>query len=151
MVGIQITVTGLAETIQSFRSFTSQADELFQEAMLESARENIVVVAKTLAPKKTGALQGSIEVTPADEPMSVLICADKPYARFLEYGTRPHEIVVKNARVLHFQVSGKNVFAKRVQNPGIPEGKFSFINPAIEMGKEQLLEDLAQMIEEQLR
>ncbi|MCL5068057.1 MAG: hypothetical protein M1368_06870, partial [Thaumarchaeota archaeon] len=72
------------------------------------------------------------------------------YAPFLEFGTRPHTIEVKNARALHFQKGGQDVFAKSVQHPGIQAGKFSFIGPAIEEGIGKLVQDLLKMFEEKL-
>lgn len=43
-----------------------------------------------------------------------------PYARIHEYGgqTRPHDIVPRNAKALHFWIGGKEVFSQRVHHPG---------------------------------
>ena len=119
--------------------------------MVESVTENIVTVAKSLAPKRTGALKQSIEAVAGDDPMSVLLIAGKPYARFLEYGTRPHTIEARNAKALAFRSGGQEVFAKRVQHPGIPEGKYSFLRPAVEIGREKVAGDIAQMIVDELQ
>lgn len=100
---------------------SAEADQRLQEALLNSVDSNIVVVAKSLAPKKTGALQASIRVQPGETPMSVLMIADKFYAPFLEYGTRY-----------------------------IPEGKFSFLRPAIAMQLDKVIEDVANSLIEQL-
>ena len=151
MSSILVKVAGVTELLEKFRSFTPSADQLIQETMLKSVTENIVTVAKSLSPKKTGALQQSIDAIAGVDPMSVLLIVGKPYARFLEYGTKPHSIEATNAKALAFKVGGKTVFAKRVQHPGIPEGKYSFLRPAIEEGKQKLLEDVAGMIIDQLR
>ncbi len=143
---VNISINGLSELLDRFRSFTAQADQIVQDAMLESVSQNIVVVAKSLAPKRTGALQDSIEATAGEEPMSVFVVANKSYARFLEFGTRAHSIEAKNAKALAFKMNGRTVFAKRVFNPGIAEGKFSFIRPAIEIGKEKVADDIAKSI-----
>ena len=148
---ISIRVAGVSELLERFRGFTSQADQLIQEKMVDSVTENIVTVAKSLAPKRTGALQESIVAMAGDDPMSVLLIAGKPYSRFLEYGTRPHTIEAKNTKALAFRSGGQTVFAKRVHHPGIPEGKFSFLRPAIEIGKEKVVGDIAQMIVEKLQ
>ncbi|MHB8565723.1 MAG: HK97-gp10 family putative phage morphogenesis protein [Nitrososphaerales archaeon] len=121
MIGVNISVNGLDSLIETFRSFSTQADQLLQDALLDSVNKNIVVVAKTLAPKKTGALEQSISVQRRETPTSVLLVADKPYAGFLEYGTKY-----------------------------IPEGKFSFLRPASAIGKGAVVEDLAALFEENL-
>lgn len=110
---ISVSVKGLDSLISKLRGFTTSADQIIQETMLESAEQHIVVVAKALAPFKTGALRESIAALPGEEPLQILIVADKFYARFLEYGTR-----------------------------FIPEGKFTFLRPAIEEGYENLVSDL---------
>ena len=120
MIGIVI-VSNLQDALDRFRSFSTEADQIVQEALLDSVNKNIVVVAKALAPKKTGALEQSISVKPGDTPTSVLLVADKSYAGYLEYGTRY-----------------------------IPEGKFSFLRPATAMGLDQVTNDLKEALQEHL-
>ncbi len=150
MVSINITVSGITELTEMLQNFTSQSDQIIQGALLDAVMENIVVVARTLAPKKTGALSASIDALPGDEPLSVLFVATVPYARYLEYGTKPHLISVKSAKALAFVIQGKTVFAKSVMNPGIPLGKFSFMEPAIAIGLEKATDELADAIQEAL-
>ncbi len=101
--------------------------------------KNVVVVAKALAPKRTGLLTASISAVPGEGPMEVDLIADKFYAPFLEYGTRPHVIQASNANALRFEIGNQVIFAKSVQHPGIPEGKFSFMGPAITEGLDQVI------------
>ena len=108
--------------IERLRNFTTEADQFIQETLLESAKVNIVVVAKSLAPERTGALRNSIDAIPGNEPMSIKLTADRPYAKFLEYGTRY-----------------------------IPEGKFTFMRPAIQEGIEKVVQDLQNAILDKLR
>ncbi|MHB2036975.1 MAG: HK97-gp10 family putative phage morphogenesis protein [Nitrososphaerales archaeon] len=146
---MSISAVGLSELLDKFRSFTAEADQIIQNKMLESVTENIVVVAKSLAPKRTGALEQSIEAVAGDDPMSVILMARKKYAGYLENGTRPHTIVATNAKALAFKINGRVVFARSVQLPGIPRGKFSFLRPAIEVGKDKVASDIANVIIEQ--
>lgn len=56
------------------------------------------------------------------------VSSDVPYAGIHEFGgkTRPHMIRPVRARVLHFQVSGRDVFTATVHHPGsrIPERSY---------------------------
>ena len=59
-----------------------------------------------------------------------------PYASHVEFGTRPHIIVPKNKRFLHWKVSGKSIFAKKVNHPGTPprnylRGAWAAIRPRV--------------------
>lgn len=146
-----IQIEGLDTLSSKFQDFAEQAADMVTQTMLDSANENIIVVAKALVPKRTGALAGAIEALPGEEPMQILIAAEKFYAPFLEYGTSPHEIVAKSAKALHWVSGGANYFAKSVQHPGIPAGKFAFIGPAIEEGIAQLVKDVQNMIGEELQ
>jgi hypothetical protein len=46
------------------------------------------------------------------------------YARYLEHGTRPYEIVPKRRKALRFTVAGETIFARRVQHPGLKPHPF---------------------------
>ncbi len=50
--------------------------------------------------------------------------ATAPHALFVHEGTRPHDIVPRNARVLAFKVGGEQVFATRVRHPGTKGKKY---------------------------
>ena len=41
-----------------------------------------------------------------------------PYAKFVEFGTRPHIISARPGRMLRFTVGGRVLFRKRVMHPG---------------------------------
>lgn len=50
----------------------------------------------------------------------------KLYTPFIVEGTRPHTIVPRNARVLHFRTAaGVDVFARRVNHPGTRPNDFT--------------------------
>ena len=135
---IEFEISGLEEMVQRCEAFQDDAAEQIQEAILDSIQENVIPLAKALAPKKTGALVASIDVIPS-EPPNILLVAHKFYAPFLEFGTRPHNIEARNAKALHWQKGGQDFFAKKVHNPGIPPGKFSFLGPALQEGVEKIV------------
>ncbi len=147
MLSVSITINGLDELAGRFQAINKEA---VQQALLESVNQRIIAVAKAIAPKRTGALQASIRAEPADDGLSVNIIADKPYSKYLEFGTKPHLIEATNAKALHFAINGKDVFAKLVMNPGIPQDKFAFIRPAIEGALSDVIDQLIVFFREEL-
>lgn len=142
---IQFEMSGLDEIVQKCQAFQSDAAETIQEAILDSIKENVIPLAKALAPKKTGALAGSIDVVPLEAP-NVALVATKEYAPYMESGEMPHEIEARNAKVLHWTKDGQDFFAKKVMHPGIPEGKFSFLGPAMQEGMEKVVAAIEQVM-----
>ncbi len=51
------------------------------------------------------------------------------YGKYVEQGTRPHPIVARRARVLHFIVDGKEMFTPQVWHPG--SRPYPFLGPAV--------------------
>jgi len=74
------------------------------------------------APKKTGDLARSITVTKHGD--TYVVAPTVPYAVYVERGTRPHEIVARRARALHFVWRGAPVFFRRVMHPGTQPNPF---------------------------
>jgi hypothetical protein len=72
----------------------------------------------------TGRLSGSIRTLPTETSPNEITGgaaaggAQVVYARPLEYGSRAHIIQAINAKALHFQIGGKEIFAKQVMHPG---------------------------------
>jgi len=63
---------------------------------------------------------------------------ETPYARFVEFPTRPHLIFPKPGnRALRFTVGGRTVFATMVRHPGTPG--FPFMYPAARYAGEQII------------
>ena len=100
------------------------------KAQRESAEE-IRNDVKTLAPKKTGKYAESIKVgetevhrntirTPIYTDAKVISSSNKEYnlGYLLETGTSPHLIEPVFAKVLHFEINGEDIFARRVNHPG---------------------------------
>lgn len=60
--------------------------------------------------------------------LQVWIGSSAPEARFVRDGTRAHEIVPVNARVLHFTArDGGEVFTRRVRHPGTKPNRFAAV------------------------
>jgi HK97 gp10 family phage protein len=92
------------------------------------------------APVKTGKLRRSIfsDVTDSESQAlgRVYVSPDTAYAKFVEYGTKPHDIYPTKASVLAFMMGGKQVFAKVVHHPGTKaqmylHGPFEEMKPEI--------------------
>jgi hypothetical protein len=78
------------------------------------------------APVDTGFLRNSISYEVENKGVSVRMPS---YAWHVEYGTRPHKIRPRNAKVLHWKNGGTDVFATAVNHPGtVPQ---PFIRAAI--------------------
>lgn len=88
---------------------------------LREASRQVVNRAKILAPVDTGRLRSSIRAEP---PVifslrgRVVVGSDLEYARYVNDGTAPHRIRVRNARALRFTVGGRVVYARYVDHPG---------------------------------
>ena len=82
----------------------------------------LLAAVQTRAPVVTGKLRRSIfqEVTlnEAQALGRVFVSPDTPYAKFVEFGTKPHDIYPSKASALRFMVGGEEVFAKHVRHPG---------------------------------
>lgn len=115
--------------------------------MLASAEEHTIPLAQALAPKKTGALADSISAEETEET-GIALVADVAYAGYLEYGTRAHDIYPRSAKVLHWNTGGEDMFAKVVHHPGIPAGKYSFLEPAVEETIDDVAEDVVEALAE---
>ncbi len=92
-------------------------NKIFKNFMFRVGAE-VVNESKAIAPFKTGNLKKDIRVFKADQT-SVTIGNSKlaPYAKFVHFGTKPHIIRVKKARVLANKKSGI-IFGKKVNHPG---------------------------------
>lgn len=80
---------------------------------LQEAGFKVEEEAKKTAPADSGYYRNNIGF---DGKNRVIANAD--YSADLEYGTKPHVIEPKTAKVLHFTTDGEEVFTKRVNHPG---------------------------------
>jgi len=93
-----------------------------QRVMIESANF-LLTEMEVRAPVRSGELRRSLGVRV--EADRVIVGPDVPYASYVEFGTKPHEIRPKNPNgVLVFSVNGQKVFAKVVHHPGTKANPF---------------------------
>ena len=114
--------------------------------MLEARAKGNAPVGPNTKTHTGGQLRRSIFSTTESTPISVTgkvaTGADTPYAKYVELGTDPHDILPTKAKALHFLAGGKDVFAKIVHHPGTKAQYFMRdalrdLTPAIKAGLTQ--------------
>ena len=111
MIRVEVTRSGL-----DVKAFADTFIARIVKPLLEEAAGFAEREMKERAPRRTGALVKSIRKTIRER--AAVIGPTVPYAIYVEYGTRPHEIRPVHARALRFEVAGEVVFATRVWHPG---------------------------------
>ena len=101
---------------------------IVRDAMRQGARW-ILEEARNLCPVDTGELRNSIKIRERGA-YEFHVVADTEYAYFVEYGTRPHIIRPRKAKVLRWfdRWTGKPIFARYVRHPGTR--RQPFLRPA---------------------
>lgn len=100
----------------------------------------------------THKLAGSVRVVDAEVKENVITAGVQagggvaPYAKFLEYGTGPHDIFPRNAKALRFLMGAEVVFRMQVHHPGTPA--FHFMTNAIEQQRAAIIASLKGAIKE---
>lgn len=76
--------------------------------------------------RRTGRLRRSInsQTRDAGTAISAIVGTNVQYARPLEEGSKPHEIVPVRKKMLSFMVGGRRVFARKVNHPGTRAYRF---------------------------
>lgn len=100
------------------------SDAQTQKALEEGVKEITdsafsLLVANT--PVRTGFLRSSYQKIISG--LSARIISTASYIMPVERGSKPHLIVAKNARALHFFIDGEEVFVKSVKHPS-SHGRF---------------------------
>lgn len=96
-----------------------QMDKQTEEALTSSVKEitdRALASLQARTPIKTGRLRSAYHKIVLG--LTGQILNPTSYFWMVEKGTRPHSIVAKDARALHFSIDGQEVFAKSVQHPG---------------------------------
>lgn len=82
----------------------------------------VAAIARTTAP---GSMKDQIRVTVSPRGGGLgIIMSDHPATTFVLHGTRPHVIVARRKKMLKFQISGRDVFARMVHHPGTKPNDF---------------------------
>ena len=116
MSDITIEVTGAQEAAQYFTDAASALVPAVSVRLAEVCQE-IANYAQMIAPKRSGEYAASIYMA-QDGPLRFRIGATAAHSAIVEWGSMPHIILPRTARVLHFEVDGEEVFAKFVMHPG---------------------------------
>lgn len=136
MAGEALTVTIDDAVVKAkLHALTGFAQRHVAETALKAGALPIQNAAKRKAPKKTGTLSRSIHTEAVEEVGTlgaVKIGTDVIYARIHEYGG-----VIKpvHARMLHFQIDGRDIFAKQVTIPARP-----YLRPALAENRHAAIE-----------
>ena len=91
------------------------------EVLIRSANY-LLTEMQVRVPVDSGDLRRSLAVRMEGD--RVIIGPDVPYAGYVEFGTKPHDIKPKTKRVLKFTVGGQTVFARVVHHPGTKPNPF---------------------------
>lgn len=83
-------VEGREALKRKFAAMPRAVREEIKAALIKSADE-LVGMQKRLAPVRTGELRDSIHYEIEDDGLRAVVSADDWKARFIEFGTRPHE------------------------------------------------------------
>jgi phage gpG-like protein len=95
----------------------------------------LVGLAQSKAPRKSGRLAGSIHSRITDTPRSIRAKVGTPvrYAAAQEFGAHipAHDLAARKARAMAFMLGGKQVFAASARFPGATIPEHSFLRSAL--------------------
>ena len=97
------------------------ADVTTKEVLIRSANY-LLTEMQVRVPVDSGDLKKSLAIRVTGD--RVIIGPDTPYAGYVEFGTKPHEIRPKTKKALAFKVGGQTVFARVVHHPGTKPNPF---------------------------
>lgn len=118
--------------LKDLKAYQVSRKAKFIQAINESGI-NIERAAKKNVLVDTGRLRGSIRIlNRRSDRLGLEVGTDVAYAAAVEFGTKPHVIRVKNAKVLYSRKL-KRAFGTEVQHPGTPAKPF--LNPAAQAEK----------------
>jgi hypothetical protein len=117
----------LNQLAQNLAAASGVSFEPVAAQLVREVSEDVASDARQRAPRKTGALAGSITVV-FTSPLTAIVGPTKKYGVFQEFGTGSRgemggsAYVIRPVRAtkLRFQVNGKWVYAREVHHPGIP-------------------------------
>jgi phage gpG-like protein len=115
-LSIEVSIIG-ADQLAELMEHASESLRENVHIRLDAACQEIAEYARAIAPRKTGRYAESIYSRSVGECQFV-IGAGTEYAATIEFGSAPHFILPRSAKVLKFDVGGETVFAKWVSHPG---------------------------------
>lgn len=141
-------------TLQGFdrlqRAFQQSPQFVGRElhAWIETTAAHLTDEITSLTPKETGLLQQSIKPSVVQVgPLGVGAIIGTPlnYALPVEFGAKPHDILPKNGKALHFMMRGIPITVKKVHHPG-SKGYFMFTQ-AFEANIKQVQDSFERLVE----
>lgn len=140
-----IKVEGLDELVKNTKKASKDLHGLLLQTM-KKATTKIKNDARRIRPgsfkNRTGNLRRSIDRRVFSAAKGVVFVGEK-YGKYVEFGTRPHIIRPKNAKMLAFRVGGQLVFARQVNHPG--SKPYPYMKPAFEENKNKVLKEYAKV------
>jgi HK97 gp10 family phage protein len=130
---VQVASADVHKLAEALRRSGQDSEATTQRVLVEAANF-ILTEMEVRVPVDTGELRRSLSITVLSD--GVRIGPNTPYAAYVEFGTRPHKIVPKNASTLAFTINGRKVYAKAVNHPGTKAQPF--VRPAFEAWVERL-------------
>jgi hypothetical protein len=111
--GMSVDDAAFIESVK--RSMESLGEQIFKLA--EKGGFEVVNEAKQRTPVRTGVLRAAWKMRSErhSEGGVIEVSNETEYGPYIEYGTKPHTITAKNAKVL---TDGSNFFGQSVQHPG---------------------------------
>lgn len=99
------------------KEIVKETEEAAEKTLIDAGKFAREAALKTTKFKVSDTFRQATQFQRVDK-LSGFVLADKPYAIYLEEGTRAHQIIARNAKCLHFVVNGEHVFTKSVNHPG---------------------------------
>jgi HK97 gp10 family phage protein len=148
--GFQINykVPEIQQALNNISAYDGKTRLKIEEAISQSTKA-IAAGAKQRVPVRTGNLKKTIKSSFDRGTATGYVKAGKylgsqsggyPYAHLVEFGTKPHTIVAKNAKAL----SIRGGFIEQVNHPGAQE--HPFMRPAFEQEKPNLIRNVTQAV-----
>jgi HK97 gp10 family phage protein len=121
----------ISKLANALNQAAKQSGVTTQQVLISSSNE-LLADMQSRVPVKTGKLRTSLGIQVEGDKVTIgpnLNIA--PYANYVEFGTKPHEIRPKPGnKVLVFQVNGRRVFTRLVHHPGTKPQPY--VQPAFE-------------------
>jgi HK97 gp10 family phage protein len=120
----------------------------YTQAVSNGIKDVVAATANSIADdaksNTSGELADSINAEIADDGLSATITTNSEYAAYVEYGVQIPDIKTKNAKALHFEVDGKDVFAKSAKGHRV-EPK-PFMNSAFEGNRQDIIDNISNIL-----
>jgi HK97 gp10 family phage protein len=127
--------------------FADKVEGKLLPGLVKKAADYAYALMSAKAPVRSGRLLGSIREQVRG--LEATVGPTVPYAIYVEYGTRPHEIRPVFASVLRFKIEGKIVFTPIVHHPGTRAQPF--VHETAEVTKQKIPELWDEIAREEIK